>query len=109
MIFKRRGGNYECFDSLGYKPDSELKFIPQDFRVSSGQDHTWILQLLKDQESVDYNELPLQKTSRDISTCGRWCALRMKFSNMHIDDFQEWVKDQGIDDDVLCELIPVDQ
>lgn len=89
-IIKNPGGykgqgkppSYEIFDSLGIKPDDELKFINDKFRIESNQSSKHLSNIIaKDFENkkideVTYCKYKLQKSIEDVNTCGRWCAVR---------------------------------
>jgi hypothetical protein len=106
-VFERPDGVIECYDSLGYKPDDEIGFIPDDFQESSNQDHSHLLNLLAHtKKRVEYNEKKLQKDKQGISTCGRHCILRIAFKDMSIKQFQQFVKKHKIDDAVVAAIIP---
>lgn len=99
-VFQRNNRVIEVFDSLGFFPDNELEFIPRSFRSQSGQNHSYLIQLLlKSKKKIEYNQIPLQHDSPDITTCGRWVILRIAFRNWSIKKFQDFFK--GIDGDFL--------
>lgn len=81
----------EHFDSYGILPDNELKWVPEWLKHSTGQDMKFILsELLKSNKKINYNSHRFQgKTS---STCGRWAALRIMFSNLGTDQFAQMVR-----------------
>jgi len=88
-VFERPNGVIECFDALGFVPDDELEFIPDHFRRSSNQDHSWLLYLLKQSgKSVEYNEVPLQRDVPGVATCGRWVVWRIAHRDMPLEEFQ---------------------
>ncbi len=97
--------SYEVFDPYGIFPDTELNYIPDQFRKESGQDYPHLSYLLFQKLSeakqenatsiggegtgsgislvpsieVIYNKHRLQNEStgmKDINTCGRWCSYR---------------------------------
>jgi hypothetical protein len=70
----------EHFDSHGIVPDDELKWVPDWLKPSTGQDTKKLMTLLYREAAehgtqINYNAHHLQ--SKDVSTCGRWCALRI--------------------------------
>lgn len=106
-VFQRPDGVIECFDSLGYAPDSEIGFVPADFREQSRQDHTHLLNLLAyTKNRVEYNELKLQKDKNGVSTCGRHCILRIAYRDISIKKFQQFMKRHKIDDAKVAMIIP---
>lgn len=92
-VFKRNNNTIEHFDSYGMKPDDELAFIPEYFRIVSNQELPHLTALLyKSGYNVEYNDKKLQIQKKDVNTCGRWVAMRIIFRNMNIDDFIELFK-----------------
>lgn len=76
------------FDPLGYMPDDELKLVREDVQ---NHDYTYLLRLLtKVNKRVIYNNYKLQ--SRNTSTCGHWCAVRMITRKMYCDEFAKCFK-----------------
>lgn len=80
MIIKPRDRVINYFDSYGYYPDDQLEQIPDTYRHLTRQNHrdigNFLYKAIKFHGyTVDYNDHPLQKMSRRVSTCGRYCAL----------------------------------
>lgn len=50
--------------------------------------------ILKDKKikSIIYNENQHQRLAHNVSTCGRWCALRWLFRDIDVDDFHKIFK-----------------
>jgi hypothetical protein len=74
-------GIIEFFDPYGYGIDEELKIIEQLHLRHDGIKPTPHLTALIRQSpyKVKTNTQKLQKISSEINTCGRWCALRVRF------------------------------
>jgi hypothetical protein len=107
VVFERKDGVIECFDSLGYAPDSELGFIPRDFQRESRQDHTYTLRLLQGSgKKLEYNEVPLQADESGVSTCGRWVVFRVANRDKTVKQFQTMVKRKKIDDAAVAKIVP---
>ena len=88
LIFKLNKNTLEFFDPYGYIPDSELKFVPQEFRKLLNEDHTYLLRLLYNSPyNIDYNEHRLQELAKNINTCGRWCVVRLWCKKMKLQKF----------------------
>lgn len=81
----------EFFDAYGLKPDAELKMIPSYFRKASGQNQP-ILSWLIDTSpyNCEYNEYDFQSMRKNVNTCGRWAALRVKWRDVSLDKFQNF-------------------
>lgn len=81
-------GTLSFFDSYGFKPDDELKFVPDHFKKQSKQDHTYLInKMLEDGAPVEYQPYKLQKMSKDICSCGRHVIARLAFSNLPIEQY----------------------
>ena len=63
----------EFFDSYGFKPDQEFKFVDNKYK----QPHVLVDFLLNmsSKYTIHYNQYKLQEESPSVSTCGRWCIL----------------------------------
>lgn len=90
LLMRRAPDEIHFFDSYGYKPDEEFKFIDDDFRAVSNQIYKKVVNMLYDSPyKITYNEYKLQSKStkkQQISTCGRWCLARLL--NGHLDEHQ---------------------
>ncbi len=91
-LFERPGTNIlEFFDPYGYKPDDENEFIPPNF-----QSPRYLSELLYKASlsgyDIEYNQFHFQtKDSKDISTCGRWVALRLLLRHWSLEKFADFV------------------
>lgn len=83
----QKNNTINFFDSYGGFPDSQLKYIPKEFKMVSHQDYPYLLRKLYEYDgTVEYNYKVLQ--SLDTNTCGRWVGLYLKVCNqISIDDF----------------------
>jgi hypothetical protein len=80
-------------------PDSELKYIPTEFRSESNQDIPYLGHLLLNSDYyLSFNQYPFQKFGEHIKSCGRWCALRIIFKNLTLDQFKELFLNNHSDD-----------
>lgn len=85
-------GRIEVFDSYGEKPDDQLKWIDDDFRVKSGQLIPHLTYLLyKTPKEVEYNNYKFQKYDPDIATCGRHCIMRYYLRDLDIDKYKDYM------------------
>jgi len=85
--FNPYGGFEEGF------PDDSLEYIPIDFRLKSNQYYPYLSILMYNSPyELSYNEHPFQKHGVNIKTCGRWCALRLIFRNLSLDEFDAAIK-----------------
>lgn len=86
VLLHKVGKDIEFFDSYGFKPDEEFRFLPQ-------QPH-YIAKLLYTLHSmgvnVHYNQHVLQEDKPQINTCGRHVVVR----HLHggdIDDYKQFL------------------
>jgi hypothetical protein len=95
LIFKYPHKNeIHFFDSYGYKPDTEFKFVKDmEFRKKSKQIYHYLVHLLLNSTkkyTVSYNHFQLQdhnkKGKRHVATCGRWALARIL--NNNLDEYQ---------------------
>jgi hypothetical protein len=100
-LIKHGPGQYEFFDPYAMKPDSELKFIPKEYRMQSGQWDAHLLSLINSAPGTTvWSNKQMQSKSPNIATCGRWVSLRCKFRRMPLQDFRkmflgtQWSPDQ---------------
>jgi hypothetical protein len=94
VLIKLDANNIEFFDSYGSDDvDSELSFIPMEYRVHSNQLHKTLSKLLqKSPYRIHYNDHQMQEFKRGISTCGRHCILRCFNSDKTIDEYFKAMK-----------------
>jgi hypothetical protein len=92
-IFKVNEKLIEFFNPYGGYPDDSLEYIPIDFRLKSHQYYPYLSILMyTSQYELSYNEYKFQKHGNNIKTCGRWCALRLSFRNVTLDEFYVLIK-----------------
>lgn len=105
-IFKNNEGGITFFDSYGGKPDDQIRFIPEHFRKMSGQDYPHLTSLLyKSKLPIDYNDAKLQKSEKDIATCGRWVATRLMLKDLDSDEFIKFMKSSDLEPDDFVTLL----
>lgn len=99
VIFKLNDKEIEFFDPYGGYPDTQLKFIPENFRIISNQDipHLSYLMFFSPYE-LSYNQYRFQKYRKDIKTCGRWCSVRALFRRLSLEEFKDLFNDNNGDD-----------
>lgn len=114
-----RSGHWTCIcnrrnslnflDSYGEVIDNQLKHVNNEIL---GQHKKYLIFLLsKIRKPIYYNDLKLQKLSQNIATCGRYCALYLKFDTMGVDDFMAMLKkkaeEYGISTDLLVCIMSI--
>lgn len=78
----------EFFDSYGYFIDEQLKFVPEKHKHQLSEDYPYLSKLLYDSPyNLIYNSVALQKSSNDISSCGRHVVLRCNMLDVPLDEY----------------------
>ena len=97
----------EWFDSYGMAPDAELKMVPASFRAQSAQDAPRLSEMIARSRytKVLYNHERLQKTQGDVSTCGRWAAVRVCMRWCPLQDFIRMFVGQRLSPDQYITLL----
>lgn len=109
LLFKFDNATIEYFDSVYLFPDLVLKKLPQQLRISLNENKSYLVDLLiKSNYNLEYNNIHLQSHNSKISTCGRWCALRIMNSELTIEEFNNIFLNKSMSPDLLCSLITYD-
>ncbi len=96
LLFELDSGELEFFNPYGGYPDDSLDYIPKNFRDKSNQNYPYLsMLLLKSRYPLTYNEHKFQVMVKGINTCGRWCAVRLAFRHISLEDFYKLFKDNG--------------
>jgi hypothetical protein len=102
-------GTIFFFDSYGFTPDDELKFLHKDLKKELNSNHRYLTKLLyTSNKPVEYNEYQLQERKIGVNCCGRWCIERLKYPEISVDDFYKIFKDASkyINmDELICLLV----
>lgn len=107
-IYENKGKIY-FFDSYGFKPNAQLKFIPNQLNKSLNQNHDYLLKMLYDtKKPIEFNEYPLQKLDTKINTCGRWVVFRLKHPGISVDDFNKlFINKKKLPDELITKLVSI--
>jgi len=90
-LFKR-DNIISFFDSYVGYPDDSLPKIDKNFRKISNQMEPILSKLmLGSNYKLEYNSTPLQEKNKKISTCGRWCILRILYWFLDEKEFNELI------------------
>lgn len=108
-LIKKHKDSYHFLDSYGGQIDESLEHSDKSML---GQDKNYLAKLLADSEKdVYYNHNPLQKLDDKIATCGHYCAMFLKYSDLSVDDFAELIKTladrHGISNDVAIAILTI--
>lgn len=76
----------EFFDSYGLAPDKAESFLSKNLEIHLKENKPLLTPLFIDAEKsgfiCTYNAFRYQEMKGDISTCGRWCSIRLKYMNL---------------------------
>ena len=97
LVFKYDNGRIvECFDSYGYRPDSEFEFIPKKIREKTNQMYPYLCKLLLDSGyKIVYNNYRLQEKKENVNSCGRHVVSRLIYRDVPIDEYVNMIKNSG--------------
>jgi len=111
LLMRTRWG-IEFFDSYGVRIDDQIDQIRQNYRDIKGQiyPHLTAMILNSGYDHIISNNVPLQKKSMDVQTCGRWCIFR--FINRK-SDLRSFIKlfesyKMGDKDRLIARLVELD-
>lgn len=99
----------EFFDPYGGFPDTQLQFIPMEFRKESFQDVPYLTTLLYDADdrfALSYNEFQFQELKKGVSDCGRWVGVRILLKELTLKQFKDLFLMAYSDDLVTFLTIP---
>lgn len=101
-----KSGNICFFDSYGFIPDDQLKFVSNEMNVELRQHHKYLTKLLYDSKKpIEYNEYQLQDKLPGIATCGRWVITRLNNKNISVKQFAKYFLNNKIQPDILVTLL----
>lgn len=101
LLYHPDRNTFEFFDSYGNTPDYILY---NGIGFYKGENPHLSQMILAEKRPVEYNDYPLQKLSRDVATCGRWCYARYLFKSVDIDTFIDFFKEKQTftPDQIVC-------
>ncbi len=103
-LLTKNASGINFLDSYGDLPDDQLQFIDSNFRKKSNQDYKHLINLLlKTRLPIFYNNADLQELSSNIATCGRYCAIYLKYDNINVDEFARIIKKLASSYDLSCD------
>jgi hypothetical protein len=93
----RVGNMIEFFCSYGIMIDDQLAYNKnKKFKIQNEQDHFYLTRLLAEApEKVSYNHYKFQKFGDHITTCGRWCILRLLNTDLTLKQFHKEVVEEA--------------
>ncbi len=93
-------GNLEFFDPYGLSPDTQFKYLGS-YGKGSGIRGLLSKLMLNYEGEIEYNSYALQKSKKDITSCGRWCGFRILCKDIPLENFINGFIKSGIDPDFL--------
>ena len=104
-------GTIFFFDSYGFIPDDELKYLHKDLKAELNSNHRYLTELLyNSNKPVEYNEYQLQDRKKNVNTCGRWVILRLKYPKISVNDFYDIFKESSKyinNDELITHLVNI--
>jgi hypothetical protein len=100
-ILKQPNNTLEFFDPYGMGIDEQLKFIPKHFRQQTKQKYPLLIRMfLNSPYNIVINHMKIQKFNKDVSSCGRHCAMRLISRDLPLRNYQQLMKkEDGLDAD----------
>lgn len=94
-VIKHDDNSLEFFDPYGGSVDTQLNFIPEQFRKQSRQDFPQLIRLfLNSPYNIVINRMKIQKFTKDVSSCGRHCAFRLILKHIPLMQYQKLMKNE---------------
>lgn len=104
-LFKNKDG-IQFFDSYGYFPDDQLKFVPSRLSPKMYGYHKILLYLLSQTNNkIFYNQYRLQSLNKKIATCGFWCVYRLRNKELTENEFYNIFKNEKDPDLLVVNLV----
>jgi hypothetical protein len=99
VLIKHSNTLLEIFDSLGLGLDKELEFSEYNKKRHGGRAIPHLSILIENSKyKIEANLVQLQKDSKDINTCGKYSAIRIKFRDLSLNQFVKMLKSSKIMD-----------
>jgi len=107
-LIKQSDSVLSFFDSYGFKIDSELKYADYNLRIHQGKVVPHLSHLiLQSDYKVMSNTRRLQKFAKDINTCGRYTAMRVRLRHLNNDQFDRLFLNQRDSPDYLVSSLTI--
>ena len=108
-VMKRGSKHIEVFDPYALKIDQELQFSQYNLRRHNGMKVPHLSHLLDNSPyKISYNDTQLQEFKHHVNTCGRWCALRVRFRTDSLGRFVDlFTKNECYDGDFFVSALTI--
>jgi len=96
------------FDPYGVYPDAQLEWTKPAMREKLNMDYPYLSDLLAHSPShykLEWNKHQYQKYSKDVASCGRWCALFIAFKDLGLTEFAKLFDLNVKDNDDIVTLL----
>lgn len=91
----KKPGSIVFYDSYGLTPDQILLSKSKKDRESTNQDKNYLAKLLYNSgEKIEYSSVQLQSKEDKVSTCGYHSALALRFSDIPIEIWERFWKQE---------------
>ena len=112
-VFYRSNKLIEFFDAYGVSVDLEKDWVKKETQKKLGVCDNYLSRLLANSGcEIEYNHHVFQKKNKsNISTCGRWVAVRLMFRDLSLEEFAKLFppnKKLLVDGDMLVTLMTTD-
>lgn len=98
----KRGNIIEQFDSYGYIPDNQRKFIPEAYKKMHYPEKYLVKLLLDSGYKIRYSEFKLQDANdENVASCGRWVVMRILFKDLDEYQFKNLFTGKSLKPDLL--------
>jgi len=100
-VIKQPKNVIEIFGSYGLKIDEQLEFSTYNQKLHGGKAQPHLTNLInKSGYKKIYNSHQLQSYNNQVSTCGRYASLRVRFRDLPLDFFVKlFTNSSGLDND----------
>jgi hypothetical protein len=81
------------YDPYGIKPEKQLSYAPDWLIEVTNAKNNLLYRLFQQNEiPIRYSQYDMQKWSKKVSTCGRWCIVRLMYPQFDENEFYQMFK-----------------
>lgn len=100
LLHKVSNNTLEFFDPYGMYIDEELKFIDPHMRSVLGEDVPHLTHLIENSSyHIIENTYRFQEVKSDVNTCGRHVSVRLRFRDLHLNEYIKLFKNSKLNPD----------
>ena len=97
LFLRDAGKEVVFFDSYGHALSPLLKLLKHGNKIN--------LLIKESGKRLAMNRTKFQSESNKISTCGRWCAVRIRYSDMSNENFARFMKSSLLNGDQIVTML----